>query len=60
MLGVRRASVSEVAAALAADGCIAYHRGTITILDRDRLQDAACACYAIIGEAFATAYQDLR
>ncbi|MFI1675852.1 Crp/Fnr family transcriptional regulator [Streptomyces sp. NPDC020607] len=48
MLAVRRSSVSEVAGALAADGCIEYSRGTITILDRDRLQAHACSCYHVI------------
>ncbi|MFI5806818.1 Crp/Fnr family transcriptional regulator [Streptomyces sp. NPDC051561] len=48
MLAVRRSSVSEVAGALAADGCIQYSRGTITILDRDRLEAHACSCYRVI------------
>ncbi|GAA2345438.1 Crp/Fnr family transcriptional regulator [Streptomyces kunmingensis] len=51
MLAVRRSSVSEVAGALAADGCIRYSRGIITILDRDRLQAHACSCYRVIREA---------
>ncbi|MEU6388088.1 Crp/Fnr family transcriptional regulator [Streptomyces sp. NPDC046939] len=51
MLAVRRSSVSEVAGALAADGCIHYSRGTITILDRDRLLTHACTCYRVIREA---------
>jgi CRP-like cAMP-binding protein len=48
MLAVRRASVSEVAQALAEDGCITYTRGVITILDRQRLQANACDCYDVI------------
>lgn len=51
MLAVRRSSVSEVAGALAADGCIQYSRGTITILDRDRLEANACSCYRVIRDA---------
>ncbi|MFI0240200.1 Crp/Fnr family transcriptional regulator [Streptomyces sp. NPDC016845] len=51
MLAVRRSSVSEVAGALAADGCIRYSRGTITILDRERLLTHACSCYRVIREA---------
>lgn len=48
MLAVRRASVSEVASALADDGCIRYSRGRITLLDRDRLEANACDCYHVI------------
>lgn len=51
MLAVRRASVSDVAQGLAEDGCITYTRGTVTILDRDRLQSHACDCYAVIARA---------
>ncbi|GCD42374.1 Crp/Fnr family transcriptional regulator [Streptomyces paromomycinus] len=51
MLAVRRSSVSEVAGALAEDGCISYRRGTITILDRARLEANACSCYRVIREA---------
>lgn len=55
MLSVRRASVSEVAQALAEDGCITYTRGNITILDRQRLQANACECYDVIRRATAEA-----
>ncbi|OKI01293.1 hypothetical protein A6A06_21105 [Streptomyces sp. CB02923] len=51
MLAVRRSSVSEVAGALADDGCISYSRGTITVLDRARLEANACTCYRVIREA---------
>jgi CRP-like cAMP-binding protein len=51
MLAVRRASVSDVAQSLAEEDCITYTRGTITILDRARLQDHACDCYAVISQA---------
>jgi len=51
MLAVRRASVSEVASALAEDGCIRYTRGSITVLDRPRLHANACQCYDMITEA---------
>ena len=56
MLAVRRTSVSEVAAALADDGCISYRRGTITVLDRDRLEANACTCYRIIRDAVDLAF----
>ncbi len=45
MLGVRRASVSEVAATLQKSGLIDYHRGQITIRDRQGLEATACQCY---------------
>lgn len=51
MLAVRRTSVSEVARSLAEDGCITYSRGSITIVDRPRLQAHACTCYAAIRRA---------
>jgi CRP-like cAMP-binding protein len=60
MLAVRRASVSEVASALAEDGCIRYSRGRITVLDRHRLEANACDCYHVIRDTLADAYHDLR
>ncbi|WP_037772618.1 Crp/Fnr family transcriptional regulator [Streptomyces sclerotialus] len=51
MLAVRRSSVSEVAGALAEEGCISYHRGTITVLDRERLEARACGCYRALRES---------
>ncbi len=45
MLGERRAAVSKVASQLRARGLITYSRGAITILDRPRLEEEACACY---------------
>lgn len=53
MLGVRRATVSEVASALQARGLIEYSRGRMTILDRPGLEAAACVCYGIIRDEFA-------
>ncbi len=51
MLAVRRTSVSEVAQALAEEGCIDYTRGTITITDRPGLEAHACTCYEAIRRA---------
>lgn len=52
MLGVRRASVSEVASTLQEEGLLTYTRGVITILDSDGMEARACVCYRIIREAF--------
>jgi CRP-like cAMP-binding protein len=48
MLGVRRETVAQTASELQRDGAIRYHRGVITILDRRRLETAACECYDTI------------
>lgn len=45
MLGVRRAGVTEAAIKFQGEGVIAYARGRISILDRARLEAAACECY---------------
>lgn len=45
MLGTRRASVSIAAGILQKAGMIAYTRGNVTILDRPKLESAACECY---------------
>jgi CRP-like cAMP-binding protein len=52
-LGVRRAGVTRAAASLQRRHLIAYHRGVLTLLDRDGLQAAACACYAADSDAYA-------
>lgn len=50
MLGVGRSSVSEVAGSLQTRGILTYHRGCVTILDRQRLEAAACECYSVISD----------
>lgn len=52
MLGTRRASVSVAAAALKDQGIITYHRGMVTVLDRLRLEEAACECYPITRQEY--------
>ncbi|WP_020476565.1 Crp/Fnr family transcriptional regulator [Zavarzinella formosa] len=52
MLGVRRASVSEVLNPLQADGLIGYERGRFTVHDRSRLEDQSCECHAFVQSQF--------
>jgi CRP-like cAMP-binding protein len=48
MLGVRRQTVTVIAGALQSAGLIGYQRGVMRIVDRPRLEDAACECYAAL------------
>ena len=56
ILGVQRTSVSMVAHSLQLAGIIRTRRGKIEILDRARLQSAACECYQHLKQRFDTAY----
>lgn len=47
MLGARRTTVTLIAGTLQRAGLIEYHRGNVKILDRERLEAAACNCYRI-------------
>jgi hypothetical protein len=46
LLGVRRESITAAAHNLQRCGAIRYSRGHITVLDRQRLEQGACECYA--------------
>ena len=48
MLGVRRATVSEVGSEIEDKGLIRRGRGWIEVLDRPGLEKASCGCYALI------------
>jgi CRP-like cAMP-binding protein len=45
MLGASRPTVTIVAGTLQKAGLITYHRGHVTIVDREGLEAAACECY---------------
>lgn len=46
MLGMRRVGVTVAAHEFQQQGLIAYHRGELTVLDREGLRAQACSCYA--------------
>jgi CRP-like cAMP-binding protein len=48
MLGVRREGVTEAAGKLQKLGAIRYARGKITVLDRPKLEELCCECYAVV------------
>jgi CRP-like cAMP-binding protein len=48
MLGVRRQSVSVIAATFRAAGFIRYVHGRVAVLDRKGLEAAACDCYSML------------
>ena len=52
MLGVRREGVTEAAGHLQKAGLIRYRRGHITVLDRTRLEQRACECYAVVKKEY--------
>jgi CRP-like cAMP-binding protein len=45
MLGASRPTVTIVAGTVQKAGLITYHRGHVTIVDRERLEAASCECY---------------
>jgi len=47
MLGVRRATVNSAAQELHENGAISYSRGQVRIIDRAKLEHAACECYRL-------------
>ncbi|MFJ2547774.1 Crp/Fnr family transcriptional regulator [Pseudomonas sp. NPDC087612] len=48
MLGVRREGVTDAAGKLQRQGVIEYSRGHIKVLDRARLEQLSCECYAVV------------
>jgi len=52
ILGVRRATIGQICAGLQEAGIIRYSRGTMTVLDRTRLESASCECYGEVRRIF--------
>lgn len=48
MLGVRREGITIAAKHLQKQGVISYVRGSITLLDRPRLESTVCECYHVV------------
>ncbi len=50
MLGTDRPTVTLTAGILQKKGIIEYTRGAVKVVNRKKLEDAACECYAVIRE----------
>lgn len=48
MLGVRREGITEAAGKLQGQGVIKYCRGHINVVDRLKLENLSCECYAVV------------
>jgi CRP-like cAMP-binding protein len=48
MLGAERPTVTVAAGVLQKSGTITYKRGAVNVLDRAKLEKAACECYGIV------------
>jgi CRP-like cAMP-binding protein len=56
LVGAQRTTVTMVGGALHRNKLIRYERGEVTILNRRKLQDAACDCYRVIKELYTGLY----
>ncbi|MDP1928981.1 MAG: Crp/Fnr family transcriptional regulator [Thiobacillus sp.] len=52
LLGVRRESVTQTVGQLQKDGLIERGRGRITVVDRPKLEQRACECYAAVKDEY--------
>ncbi len=59
MLGVRREGVTEAAGKLRDAGIIEYSRGHIKVLDRRKLEQHVCECYAVVKQEFDRLLSDI-
>jgi len=60
MLGVRRPTVTLVAASLQKAGLIEYRRGSVKIVDRQRLEAACCECYHTVKDQMRRLLPDIQ
>ena len=60
MLGTRRSSVTVAAGTLQNAGLIAYTRGDVKIIDRLKLEEAACDCYQIMRRQIKSWQEDIK
>jgi CRP-like cAMP-binding protein len=60
MLGVSRPTVTVVAGTLQKAGLITYHRGHLTIVDREKLEAASCECYVTTTKLLANVIRKSR
>lgn len=51
VLGLRRATVSQVCSHLQGSGILDYSRGTVVVADRNALEQHACECYGRVRHA---------
>jgi CRP-like cAMP-binding protein len=59
MLGVRRPTVTLVAAHLRDTGLIQYRRGFVKIIDRAKLEAASCECYGTVKQQMSRLLPDV-
>lgn len=59
MLGVRREGVTDAAGKLRDAGIIQYSRGHIKVLDRQKLEQRVCECYAVVKKEFDRLLSDI-
>lgn len=52
MLGVRREGITVAARQMQERGVISYVRGTITLLDRAKLEATVCECYRVVRDEY--------
>ena len=52
LLGVRRESITQTASKLQKDGLVSCRRGHITVIDRPKMEERVCECYAVVKDEY--------
>jgi CRP-like cAMP-binding protein len=60
LLGIRRETVSQTASNLQKEGVIATARGSITVLNRTKLEERVCECYGVVKQECDRLFPPLR